>query len=148
VSKLLLLWLFDLLLRFFLLFGFRLASFKELLLLLPSYFFVLSHFDILFDGLRSLIVEVSSQFFMELFHYMRLIKLILNTRALRLLDLSSDIIKALVDFDSSDHVDLVEMIHPTDDDTVGISLQIKEGLQLLLESVGRCINSMGFELLT
>ena len=116
--------------------------------MLPSYFFVLSHFDILFDGLRSLIVEVSSQFFMELFHYMRLIKLILNTRALRLLDLSSDIIKALVDFDSSDHVDLVEMIHPTDDDTVGISLQIKEGLQLLLESVGRCINSMGFELLT
>jgi len=148
VSKLLLLWLFDLLLRSFLLFGFRLASFKELLLLLSSYFFVLSHFDVFFDGLRSLIVEVSSQFFMELFHYMRLIKLILNTRALRLLDLSSDIIKALVDFDSSDHVDLVEMIHPTDDDTVGISLQIKEGLQLLLESVGRCINSMGFELLT
>jgi hypothetical protein len=69
MSELLWLWLFNILNRPLLLLRlrpFRLTCFEKLFFLLSSQFFILSHFNTLFDGLRPLIVKISSQLFMEL----------------------------------------------------------------------------------
>ena len=69
MSELLWLWLFNILNRSLLLLSLRplrLTCFEELFFLLSPQLFIFSHFNTLFDGLRSLIVKIASQLFMKL----------------------------------------------------------------------------------
>lgn len=83
--------------------------------------FIFSHFDILFDGFGSYVIEISPEFLHILSGYVRLIELILNALTFRLFDFLLDIIHILVKVNSSYYLDVVHMVDSANNYRIRIS---------------------------
>lgn len=130
-----------------LLFLLRQAGLEELLLLLLPDLPIFLELYVLFDCLWPFVVEVAPAFFLELLDDIALLHFQLYALALHHLEFLLELLIGLADLDAMQYFNFLEVFDPADDEIIGVSLEVEEDLQLLLQLVLQRVDAVDLELL-